>query len=71
MNSLLLAALSGTTSGTTKTLGENLGVSLEILWKGMLGIFVVIALIFVTIKILNAATKKRAPKKTDSDDETK
>lgn len=33
--------------------------ALEILWKGMLGIFVVCALIFFTVKVLNKISAKK------------
>lgn len=37
---------------------DNLLISLDILWKGMLGIFVVMALIYISIKLLNFFTNK-------------
>ena len=45
---------------------ENVGKSLEIMWKGVVAIFIVIALIIIVTKIVNAicvrADKKRAEK---------
>ncbi len=37
--------------------------SLDIMWKGVLGIFIVTAAIVASIAILNAASKKRTNKK--------
>ncbi|HPD02154.1 MAG TPA: hypothetical protein P5161_05870 [Eubacteriales bacterium] len=48
MNNLILSAVNKT----------NILTSLDILWKGMLGIFVVMALIYAAIKLLNFLTDK-------------
>lgn len=60
----LLNILSGTsgTSGTGETpfdLGANLTPALEILWKGMVGIFVVSTVIVITVKVLNKLLKDK------------
>lgn len=39
--------------------GENIGRSLELLWKGWGGVFVVMLLIYLVIAILNRATKNK------------
>ena len=39
--------------------------SLEIMWKGMLAIFVVIGIIILITFLLNTLTKKREKKKKD------
>lgn len=54
--------------------GENLVAALNILWKGLLAIFIVIALIIVAVKITSLAIAKCAEikeraKDAQSDDE--
>ena len=56
MLNFLLTLCSGQ-SGSNGVAG-NIAPALEILWKGMLGIFVVCALIFITVKALNKISKK-------------
>lgn len=43
-----------------KSIGENVLAALDITWKGMLGIFLVIGIIFLVIVGLNLITKKTA-----------
>ncbi len=50
---------SGTLPEATTTVADNLVPALEVLWKGMLGIFVVAGLIFLTVKVLNKLTSKK------------
>ncbi len=42
---------------------DNFLLSLDVMWKGMLGIFIVTAVAILIILLLNAVTKKK-PKKT-------
>ena len=44
---------------------ENFYLSLELMGKGMLAIFVVMGIILLVVNILSAATKKRLGKKTE------
>lgn len=52
---------SGAPSGSGNIVADTNAIipALEILWKGMLGIFVVCALIFLTVKILNKLPSKK------------
>ena len=61
-NSLhLLSVLYETVLGEVSS--ESIMKSLELMWKGMLGIFIVIVLIYLVIVILNKATGKKKDKK--------
>ena len=42
--------------------GDTVSKSLTIMWQGMLGIFVVMLLIYLTVVILNAVTKNKKDK---------
>ncbi len=46
--------------GLTPMNGENLVAALNILWKGLLAIFIVIALIIIAVKITSLAIAKSA-----------
>lgn len=41
---------------------ENLMIAIEIMWKGMLGIFLVITLIMLVVMLLSKITKKKPQK---------
>ncbi len=61
-NLICSGATSGATSGSTSGSAPATSAiipALDILWKGMLGIFVVSALIFITVKILNKINSKK------------
>lgn len=63
-NSLhLLSVLYETVLGEVSS--ESIMKSLELMWKGMLGIFIVIVLIYLVIVILNKATGKKKDKKEE------
>lgn len=63
-NSLhLLSVLYETVLGEVSS--ESVMKSLELMWKGMLGIFIVIVLIYLVIVILNKATGKKKDKKEE------
>ena len=60
--------------GLTPMNGENLIASLTILWKGLLAIFIVIALIIIAVKVTSWAIAKSEELKerarnADTDDE--
>ena len=57
----LLSVLYETVLGEVSS--ESIMKSLELMWKGMLGIFIVIVLIYLVIVILNKATGKKKDKK--------
>ena len=56
----LLSVLYETVLGEVSS--ESIMKSLELMWKGMLGIFIVIVLIYLVIVILNKATGKKQDK---------
>ena len=56
----LLSVLYETVLGEVSS--ESVMKSLELMWKGMLGIFIVIVLIYLVIVILNKATGKKQDK---------